>query len=241
MNFKVWLRDYSPIKTKSVTNYYQAIYGLRINKIAEELHFRPVYEYESLEPFLVAQAAIEAHPEFVEFNTRGKGMYSAALKKYAAYLAYMEDNHAVAEDQADIEKRSDLTPTEKTIMSRARVGQGGYRQRVLAYWDNRCAVTRYPLTSFLLASHIKPWRQATDAERLDEENGLALSPTLDRAFDQGYITFDERSGAICISPLFVDCARLGIYDDMRLVRSPSAVMRTYLEFHRDMIFLPALK
>jgi hypothetical protein len=41
----------------------------------------------------------------------------------------------------------------------------------------------------LKASHIKPWRDATDAERLDGSNGLLLSPHIDHLFDEGYITF----------------------------------------------------
>lgn len=82
----------------------------------------------------------------------------------------------------------------------------------------------------ILASHIKPWRECTDHERLDAENGLALSPTLDRAFDQGYITFDGRQGRIIFSPVFDYFSRLGLLDDMHLAR-------TYLEFHQEMIFL----
>jgi len=43
----------------------------------------------------------------------------------------------------------------------------------------------------LKASHIKPWGDATDAERLDGANGLLLSPHIDHLFDQGYISFSS--------------------------------------------------
>jgi hypothetical protein len=43
----------------------------------------------------------------------------------------------------------------------------------------------------LKASHIKPWRDATDGERLDGANGLLLSPHIDHLFDEGYITFSN--------------------------------------------------
>lgn len=42
----------------------------------------------------------------------------------------------------------------------------------------------------MIASHIKPWRE--DAEnRLNPDNGLCLSSLLDKAFDKGYIAFDD--------------------------------------------------
>ena len=39
-------------------------------------------------------------------------------------------------------------------------------------------------TRHLRASHIKPWRDATNAERLNGSNGLLLSPPIDHLFDQ---------------------------------------------------------
>jgi len=43
----------------------------------------------------------------------------------------------------------------------------------------------------LRASHIKPWRLSSDAEKLDGHNGLLLSPHIDHLFDRGYITFSD--------------------------------------------------
>jgi putative restriction endonuclease len=42
----------------------------------------------------------------------------------------------------------------------------------------------------LLASHIKPWRVSTSAERLDSRNGLTACPTHDVAFDSGLLTIN---------------------------------------------------
>lgn len=47
------------------------------------------------------------------------------------------------------------------------------------------------MISLLLASHIKPWRSASNYERLSSENGLLLSPLYDKLFDIGLITFDD--------------------------------------------------
>ena len=50
----------------------------------------------------------------------------------------------------------------------------------------------------LLASHIKPWRDSNHQERLDKFNGLLLLANLDKAFDLGFISFDD-SGKVPIS------------------------------------------
>ena len=57
--------------------------------------------------------------------------------------------------------------------------------------EEACRVTRVSEPRHLQASHIKPWRDATDAERLDGANGLLLSPHIDHLFDEGYITFSR--------------------------------------------------
>ena len=50
----------------------------------------------------------------------------------------------------------------------------------------------------LNASHIKPWAVCSDQERLDTFNGFLLSPTYDKAFDNGYISFNDE-GIILLS------------------------------------------
>ncbi|MGO7165362.1 HNH endonuclease, partial [Rhizobium johnstonii] len=63
---------------------------------------------------------------------------------------------------------------------------------MLAQWHGRCAVTSCNLPAVLRASHIVPWREASNAERLDPENGLPLVATLDALFDVGLISFDDQ-------------------------------------------------
>jgi len=43
----------------------------------------------------------------------------------------------------------------------------------------------------LIASHIKPWRVATNAERINGFNGVLLSPHVDALFDEQLITFEN--------------------------------------------------
>jgi len=128
-----------------------------------------------------------------------------------------------------------LTRTEREALVKSRIGQGRFRSLVLEIWDYRCAVTRSGL--LLTASHIKPWKTATNHERLDGWNGLALSPTFDRAFDAGLITFEDNS-SIRLSPRLpaIEAGRLGIKPSLQaagLQRKHSA----YLGIHRDKVFL----
>ncbi|KVN94018.1 hypothetical protein WL61_02680 [Burkholderia ubonensis] len=84
----------------------------------------------------------------------------------------------------------DLPPPVRVALSNARIGQGGYRKRVLGLWDARCALTGCAIEEVLIASHARPFALCdTAAECLDEYNGLLLSANIDRLFDSGLIAF----------------------------------------------------
>ena len=83
----------------------------------------------------------------------------------------------------------------------------------------------------LIASHIKPWRICEDGERVDPFNGFLLVPNLDRAFDNGYISFAD-DGCVLIQSGREDSLRdFGIYADLRL-RKLDDRHRRYLAEHR---------
>ena len=81
-------------------------------------------------------------------------------------------------------------PAFREQLVRARRGQGVFRSNVLLR-EGACRVTGVDEPRHLKARHIKPWRHASDAERLDGANGLLLSPHIDHLFDEGYITFSS--------------------------------------------------
>ena len=97
---------------------------------------------------------IKKLPAFQEKNTKGKGMYSAALNQYAAYLDDLS-NEEIQEDIEAVVSSPDTSKTEKTALVNARVGQGKYRTNLINYWEG-CALTGYADVRFLVASHIKP-------------------------------------------------------------------------------------
>jgi hypothetical protein len=85
---------------------------------------------------------------------------------------------------------STSAPTEHAQVTLARIGQGIFRSRVLKL-SPMCRITGIGDSRFLRASHIKPWANCTDVERLDGENGLMLAPHVDHLFDKGYISFAD--------------------------------------------------
>ncbi len=128
-----------------------------------------------------------------------------------------------------------LPKTERTAVTQSRIGQGLFRERVIQLWQT-CAVTGLADATFLRASHIKPWRDSTNAERLDPRNGLLLHPTLDFLFDKGFISFAD-SGRIMIASGVnqTSLSVLGVRADMALRKMPDGI-RPYLSLHRTGIF-----
>lgn len=63
-----------------------------------------------------------------------------------------------------------------------------FRRQVLCAYDNRCAVTRMQL-KLVDAAHILPVHAEGASDNV--RNGIALSPTYHRAFDDGLIYLDE--------------------------------------------------
>lgn len=87
----------------------------------------------------------------------------------------------------------------------------------------------------LIASHVQPWRDCSNEQRLDGENGLLLTPTVDHLFDKGFISF-ENSGQLIVSPVAdqQSLKQMGIESAGRVnVDGFSEGQRRYLNFHRE--------
>jgi hypothetical protein len=106
--------------------------------------------------------------------------------------------NAVIQDIRAIEKTS-IEATTKEALIQARLGQGKFRDQVLERWQNRCSMTGSKVLEVIRASHIKPWRESTDTERLDPFNGLPLVASLDALFDVGLFSF-KADGSLIVSP-----------------------------------------
>ena len=171
-------------------------------------------------------------PEFQLRDTKGKGMYSAALKSYQKFL---DDIYqvAISEDIDVLVHDKQLNETEKARLINTRMGQGQFRNELVQYWQC-CALTQYKQLQFLVASHIKPWRVCNHHERLNPFNGLLLLANVDKAFDLGYITFTDK-GRVVIAEALDDHQSLGIQQDMEI--NIQAQHQYFMAYHRDQVFI----
>lgn len=140
----------------------------------------------------------------------------------------------------DIERDPRMNETEKLALVLARRGQGRFREAVQRI-ESRCRITGVDRPEYLRASHCKPWRDCTNEERLDAENGLLLTPSIDHLFDRGFITFSD-AGTVLISPVAhrESLERMGVAVDRAVeVGRFTARQRGFLEYHREDVFLSA--
>ena len=135
---------------------------------------------------------------------------------------------------------AEIPETTRLALVRARIGQGLFKERV-ANIENTCRITFVDNPTHLIGSHIKPWRECNNEERLDGANGLLLTPTADHLFDRGFITFDD-TGEIIISPVAdpISLKRMGLDREHLPARKPfNTDQKHFLAHHRREIFLAA--
>jgi putative restriction endonuclease len=135
------------------------------------------------------------------------------------------------EGDAEADAVADLGPTFKDQVIKARRGQGVFRANVMLV-EEGCRVTHVTDRKHLRASHIKPWRDANDSERLSGENGLLLSPHIDHLFDKGYISFSNTQQLLVVPEV-----RSGLLDRWGIppgVRTGdfNREQQAFLDYHR---------
>lgn len=126
-------------------------------------------------------------------------------------------------------------PTFREQIVRARRGQGVFRSNVLLR-EEYCRVTGVREPRHLKAGHIKPWRDATDVERLDGANGLLLSPHIDHLFDEGYITFSSSQALVVVPEVREKLLDAWGIDAGVRVGEFSREQSSYLDYHRVNVF-----
>jgi predicted restriction endonuclease len=141
-----------------------------------------------------------------------------------------------------IESDTQIPETDREALIVARRGQGLFKQRVMQI-EHCCRVTGVLNPTHLRASHSKPWRDSSNEERLDGENGLLLTPTIDHLFDRGFISFED-SGKLIVPPVAhtPSLNRMGVATD-RVVNVGTFTIGQghYLEYHRDSVLLQAAR
>lgn len=149
------------------------------------------------------------------------------------YLVEHEPNATVLDDIRRVESDTSIPETQRLQLARARVGQGFFRKQVILL-DGACRVTGVTDTRLLIASHIKPWREASNGERLSGHNGMLLSPHVDALFDEQWITFED-DGQMHVHPALArDVLDRWAIDPAKRVERFRPEQANYLARHREL-------
>lgn len=228
-DFYHWMVQFGNVNTKSRTNYISWLkfmagrYELDVDFSEDKIQTIINDERRALS----SRTIYKSEKDLVNFKS--------ALRKYKQFLDsnYSEViQETILSETRKVQQDNSITLTEKNAIIKSRIGQGLFRERLILYWSG-CSITRCRLTNILIASHIKPWRTASNEERLDVFNGLLLTPNYDKLFDLGFIAFDN-NGRILFSKEFPKSERtiLGIDGHIRLVTIEEQHFK-YLKFHRE--------
>jgi hypothetical protein len=174
------------------------------------------------------------------WNEYDFGMYDLSeqltISRAVRFLAGVVDS--VDSDAEDVSfqvrqllRDNTINATTKAQLIQARIGQGQFRERLLNLWSGACAITGCTVKHILRASHIKPWKDSSNEERLDPDNGLLLTANLDALFDKHLISFDEDGRMLVAKQIGnSELKALGLPQHMK--RSLNDQQRSYLALHR---------
>ena len=138
----------------------------------------------------------------------------------------------IEQELAALQGRVDLPDTEKRQLVNARVGQGLFKNNVRLN-EHACRITGVTQLHHLRASHIKPWKDSTDEEKLHGCNGLLLAPHVDHLFDRGFISFEDNGDLVVSGKMEADVLEAWSIVVPRNVGRFNVDQRHFLDFHRE--------
>lgn len=197
----------------------------------------------ALPPRSYVNAHLREFPEYVAGHRATIGRHGFALgvkpANLAQVIALLDDASRIETDDGSVRivAPTEDPLTEKEHLRAARIGQGDFRSALIAAWNGTCPVAGVDHLPILRASHIKPWKDASNTERLDPFNGLLLSAHVDALFDRGLISFED-DGKLLISRALsrANVSRLAIAPNSKIV-GLKPQHAPYLAHHRTRCFI----
>lgn len=195
--------------------------------------FKPKDFIDEIRPLL----PIKYSPISPTTGNGNQGCYLAEINaNLAGYLYEKIDPSGELEiGHLDQDKEENIPQTSKAVYILQRIGQNIFRKELLTKFE-KCPLTGIRLNELLRASHIKPWRISSDAERLDSANGILLAAHVDILFDKGLISFDDE-GNLLTKNTEVDTLLEQMNIQTRKIDLPIE-SRKYLKWHRDSFNYP---
>ncbi|MBM7118366.1 HNH endonuclease [Archangium primigenium] len=190
--------------------------------------------------FIKLRVTADKQATFIQVSVNGvKSPHLWPKKTADESWAAEEIRQEQKEEQIErqIRTQATLPETVRESLVKARIGQGVFRENVSKV-EKACRLTGVRRLGFLIASHIKPWRDSDNQERLDGNNGLLLTPNIDFLFDRGYISFEDNGNLLVSQAISRDILRaMGVNtDEPSNVGTFNSAQQKYLLFHRTEIF-----
>jgi hypothetical protein len=218
----------------------------KINQLPELIEFEIIEQSQIIGPRIYVKSTDNAYKIIRELslpnityisivkiiNQKGELFYY--FKLFADYFGDVQHPYTIAKEENEIAKLEENE--DGLILTKARKGQGKYRQELLNLCPY-CPITMVSDDRILIASHIKPWAKSNDIEKIDPMNGFMFTPTFDYLFDRGFMTFTEDKRTK-LSPFLskMTYSKLGISDSKIIYQLPIEGREIYMKYHRKEIF-----
>jgi putative restriction endonuclease len=214
----------------------------KIEQLPEKINFEIVEQTQIAGPRIYVKSSDTAYKLIRELSLPNityisvvkllsdNGKLTYYFRLFADYFGDVEHPYTIEKEKIEIENLQNSE--EKIVLTRARVGQGKYREELLKLCPF-CPITLISDDRLLIASHIKPWVKSNEFEKTDPLNGLMLTPTFDFLFDRGFLSFTDDKKSI-LSPFLskMTYSKLGISEGKYFSLLPIDGREKYLEFHR---------
>jgi len=202
---KIKLKDEVLISEKGtgLFNYYGIIVGkihnLELGKHIWTNHGK--YDWEYIYFLSKITDIVLNKKEFIyEYVSKNNYNLSGAHYLDNSKLSFSLANYLDIEPQVDEAQSSNYYSSNKSCNSFRREGHGKFEKKVKKNFSYKCALCNITESIFLVASHITSWSEDSD-NRLNPSNGICLCVFHDKAFDKGYIGFDDNLKVILNSKI----------------------------------------
>lgn len=220
----LYFRLFSDNRVEFVGMAYPVNNGLKIVKE----HNVPNYEAY----FHIDQTS-QITKHWLTYLKEGKSRKSIYAPK--SWLNYVESNN----DSSNVEQPLNQNTIYQNVQNegeyevKIRKTQNIFRNSLLKK-QPKCLICGLENNDLLIASHIKPWADSTDREKIDLDNGLILCAMHDKLFDNGLISFDKLN-YLCVSSLLSEKDKKILQLDTSQVFPELNIHQNYLEYHRKHI------
>lgn len=186
----------------------------------------PAVDVAGFKPTLIAIHNQNCSPALFtkDGGTSQQYMVRLPLGAGALILSYVGDVEVNICDQSSEKKKGAKLSKggNREVVTQARIGQGQFREDVLSVWKNTCPVTGLAIPELLVASHIVPWSLSDEVQKIDPNNGFPFSPAVDKLFDRGYISFDDKGN------LLFKASAIGVPDLALMGLAPTEIGRAHV-------------